>query len=572
MRRQLACAMAAVAVVVETGRTAGPITFVDITAKAGITFVHNNGATGKKYMPETLGSGGVFLDIDDDGWQDLLLLNSTKFPNEKGRSSYPALYRNRGDGTFADITRGSGLDVEMFGLGGAAADYDNDGRADIYVTTLHGGRLFRNLGNGKFADVTKAAGVGASGWTTAAMWFDFNKDRFVDLVVGRYVEWRPDIDLRCTQDGKAKSYCTPESYAGLPLALFVNRGNGTFQDVSKTAGVAEHTVMSMGKPFVMPLRAKALGLAALDYDGDGWTDIFVANDLVPNNLYRNTGAGTLTDVAAKAGVAVTEAGVARAGMGTDAADYDGSGRPSVIVGNFSTEMMALFRNEGRGLFIDDSPAAGIGRASLLRLTFGCFFFDYDLDGRPDIFAANGHLDDDIERVQKRITFRQPPHLFRNQGQGKFVDAITTVGPDLPRAVVARGAAYADIDNDGDLDVLMTTNNGPAYLFRNDGGNTNNMLRVKTIGTAANQDGIGARVEVRLAGGRTHAQLVKTGSSYLSQSELPVTFGLGTAASVDGIRVTWPSGKLDTIGPTKANQVITVREGAGAIAAVPIKRR
>ena len=572
MRAQLACALTAAIALVETGRTAGVMTFVDITAKAGITFVHNNGATDKKYMPETLGSGGVFFDINDDGWQDILLVNSTRFPKEKGRSSYAALYRNRGDGTFADITRGSGLDVEIYGMGGAAADYDNDGRVDIYVTTLQGGRLFRNLGDGKFADVTKAAGVAASKWTTAAMWFDFNKDRFVDLVVGRYVEWRPDLDLHCTQDGKAKSYCTPESYAGLPLAVFVNRGNGTFQDVSKTAGVAEYTVMSMGKPFVTPLRAKTLGLAALDYDGDGWTDVFVANDMVPNNLYRNTGKGALTDVASKAGVAVTEAGVARAGMGTDAADYDGSGRPSLIVGNFSTEMMALFRNDGRGLFIDEAPASGIGQASLLRLTFGCFFFDYDLDGRPDIFAANGHVQDDIERVQKRITYRQAPHLFRNNGGGKFIDAISSVGPHLARPVVARGAAYADIDNDGDLDVLMTTNNGPAYLFRNDGGNAHNMLRVKTVGAAASQDGIGARVEVRLAGGRTHTQLVKTGSSYLSQSELPLTFGLGTAASVEGIRVIWPSGKLETIGPTKANQVITVREGSGVIAATPIKRR
>ena len=570
MRVRIASALTAAAMLVEAGGAAGAITFVDITAKAGITFVHNNGATGKKYMPETFGPGAVFLDIDDDGWQDMLLINSTKFPNEKGRSSHASLYRNRGDGTFADITRGSGLDVEMHGQGGAAADYDNDGRADIYVTTLQGGRLFRNLGGGKFADVTKTAGVAASSWTTAAMWFDFNKDRFIDLVVGRYVEWRPDIDLHCTQDGKTKTYCTPESYAGQPLAVFVNRGNGTFQDVSKTAGVTEYTTTSIGKPFVLPLRAKALGLAALDYDGDGWTDIFVANDMVPNNLYRNTGKGVLTDVATKAGVAVTEAGAARAGMGTDAADYDGSGRPSLIVGNFSTEMMALFRNDGRGLFIDEAPASGIGQASLLRLTFGCFFFDYDLDGRPDIFAANGHVQDDIERVQKRITYRQAPHLFRNNG-GKFIDAISSVGPHLARPVVARGAAHADIDNDGDLDVLMTTNNGPAYLFRNDGGNANNMLRVRTVGTSASRDGIGAKVEVRLAGGHTHSQLVKTGSSYLSQSQMAVTFGLGAAGGVDGIRVIWPSGKLDTIGPTKANQIITVREGVGAIAATPIRR-
>ncbi len=555
---------------IDAAITAG-VTFVDVTAKAGVTFVHNNGVTGKKLMPETFGSGGLFFDVDGDGWQDVLLINSTKLPGESGRSTTSALFRNRGDGSFANITAGSGLDVEMYAFGGSAADYDNDGRVDLYVTTLNGARLFRNNGGGKFSDVTKAAGVPAGDWTTAAMWFDFDKDRFVDLLVGRYVDWGAARDLRCTIDGKSKTYCTPESYQGLPLILYRNRGNGTFEDVSKPAGLAERTVISIGKPYVLPRPAKALGLAMLDYDADGWMDFFVANDLVPNSLYRNNGNGTFVDVATKAGVAVTEAGVARSGMGVDAADYDGSGRSSVIVGNFSTEMMALYRNEGQGLFIDDSPAAGIAQPSLLSLTFGLFFFDYDLDGLPDVFTANGHVQDDIERVVPKIKYRQRPHLFRNTGNGKFVEAISTVGPDLGRAVVARGAAYGDYDNDGDLDVLLTTNNGPAYLFRNDGGNVNNSIKVQTIGTASNRQGIGARIEVR-TGGRTLNQLVKTGSSYLSQSELAPTFGLGRASAVDSIRVIWPSGKVDAIGATKSNQVITVTEGSGVSSAKPQARR
>lgn len=548
------------------------VTFVDITAKAGLTFVHNNGVTGKKYMPETLGSGGLFFDADGDGWQDVLLINSTKFAGETGRSTTSALFRNRGDGTFANVTAGSGLDVEMYAFGGSAADYDNDGRVDVYITTLNGGRLFHNNGGGKFSDVTTVAGVPASNWTSAVMWFDYDKDRFVDLLVGRYVDWVAARDLRCTLDGKNKTYCTPESYSGLPLALYRNRGNGTFEDVSTKAGLAEHIVMSAGKPYTLPRPAKALGLAALDYDADGLMDFFVANDLVPNNLYRNNGNGTFTDVAMKAGVAVTEAGVARSGMGVDAADYDGSGRPSVIVGNFSTEMMAVYRNEGRGLFIDDSPAAGIAQPTLLSLTFGCFFFDYDLDGRPDIFAANGHVQDDVQRVLPKISYRQPPHLFRNAGQGKFVQAIGTVGPALARPVVARGAAYADIDNDGDQDLLITTNGGPAYLYRNDGANANNVLRVKTIGTTSNRDGIGARVEVRLPGGARAWQIVKTGSSYLSQSELTLTFGLGAMTEVAGLTVTWPTGKSENIGAIKANQLVTLREGAGASATTPIRKR
>ena len=555
----------------EPGQSVGPVTFVDVTAKSGVRFSHNNGATGKKYLPETFGPGCLFLDVDADGWQDILFVNSTRFAGEPGTAGTPALYRNKGDGTFVDITRASGLGVEMYGLGGSAADYDNDGMIDVFITTLAGGRLFRNTGGGKFTDVTKAAAIASSGFTTSAMWFDYDKDGALDLFVGRYVEWSPKTDIYCSQDGKAKSYCTPESYPGVAPVLYHNRRNGTFEDVSKRAGLSEQTLISIGKPYVLPRMSKVLGLAMLDFDADGWMDVFVANDTTPNNLFRNKGDGTFTDVAMSAGVAMPESGVARAGMGVDAADYDGSGRPSLVIGNFSNEMMSLYHNEGRGLFIDDAPAAGIGNASLLMLTFGCFFFDFDLDGQLDIFAANGHVVDDIEKVQARVKYRQPPHLFRNLGKKKFANVINDVGAELRRAIVARGTAYADIDHDGDQDLVLTTNGGPAYLYRNDGGNTNHVLRVVTEGTTSNRSGVGARVELQLAGGAKPWQIVKTGSSYLSQSELALTFGLGAQTSVAGLRVTWPNGKSEVTSAIKADHVVTLKEGAGILRTEPIKR-
>jgi hypothetical protein len=547
------------AALVTTATAAGPV-FTDVTAQAGIRFVHNNGAFGRKYLPETLGSGVVVVDVDADGWQDLLLINSTNWPaSKRGGRSLPALYRNTRNGAFADITRGSGLDVEMYGIGGAAADFDNDGRTDIYVTALGGNRLFRNLGGGKFADMTAKAGVAGGGFGTSALWVDYDKDGRLDLLAANYVEWSIEKDLFCTLDGKSKSYCTPESYKGQSAALYRNRGDGTFEDVSKRAGIFDPT-------------SKGLGVAMLDFDNDGWIDLFVANDTQPNRLYRNKGNGTFTDVALSAGVAYSEAGVARAGMGVDAADYDGSGRPSLIIGNFSNEMMALYHNEGNGLFIDEAPRTAIGRASLLTLTFGCFFFDYDLDGRPDIFAANGHVADDIQRVQARVTYAQRPHLFRNVGQKKFEEVTSQSGSGLQAAVVGRGAAYVDVDNDGDQDLVLTVNGGAARLLRNDGGTANHVLRIHTVGTVSNRDGIGARVEVTVKGGAKLWQLVKTGSSYASQSEIALTFGLGAATAVDSIRVIWPSGRTDSIGATKADQMIAIKEGAGVSSAVPIGRR
>jgi hypothetical protein len=536
----------------------GKVTFSDATAQAGIKFVHHNGGAGKKFLPETMGSGVVFFDFDADGWQDLFLVNSKDWPAAaRPKPAISALYRNV-RGTFSDITRGSGLDVELYGIGATAADFDNDGRADLYVTALGGNRLFRNLGGGKFADVTKRAGVIDGGFSTSALWFDYDKDGRLDLFVSNYVQWTPATDLHCTLDGKNKSYCTPESYKGQSPSLYRNRGDGTFENVTRPAGLFDTS-------------SKGLGVAMLDFDGDSWMDLFVANDTEPNRLYRNRHNGTFEDVAVSAGVAFSQQGVARAGMGVDAVDYDGSGRPSLIVGNFSNEMMALYHNEGKGLFIDDAPRSAIGRATLLTLTFGCFFFDYDLDGYPDILTANGHVSDDIEKVQSRVKYAQPPHLFRNAAGKQFVDAGGQAGPAFVRPVVARGAAYADYDNDGDLDVLLSVNNGPARLLRNDGGNANNLLRIHTIGGASNRDGIGARVDVT-AGGRRVWQIVKTGSSYASQSELPVTFGLAAASSVDSIRVTWPSGRVDTIGTQAANQLLVVEEGKGVVRTASIAKR
>jgi enediyne biosynthesis protein E4 len=556
---RMCLALAAVATGIVVSAAAPPVTFTDATAAAGIHFVHNSGAFGRKYLPETIGSGAVWFDEDGDGWQDLFFVNSKPWPGRPGAASLPALYRNTHDGKFADVTHGSGLDVSLYGIGAAAGDFDNDGKEDLYVTALDGNRLFRNMGSGRFVDVTAKAGVADHGFSTSALWFDYDNDGRLDLFVAHYVAWSIGTDLFCTLDGTNKSYCTPESYKGQSPTLFRNRGDGTFENVTAKAGLEDAS-------------SKGLGVAMLDFDADGHMDVFVSNDTEPNRLYRNKGDGTFEDVAVGAGVAFSESGVARAGMGVDASDYDGTGLPGLIIGNFSNQMMALYHNEGHGLFIDDAPRSAVGRSSLLTLTFGLFFFDYDLDGLPDIFAANGHVSDDIEHVQSRVKYAQAPQLFRNLGGKQFEDVGAASGPGLQRAMVARGAAYADYDHDGDLDVVVTANNGPARLLRNDGGNTNHMLRVRAVGTASNRDGIGARVEVSLRGGGRHWQIVKTGSSFASQSELPLTFGLGSAAGVDALRVTWPSGQTDTTGALDANQTITIEEGKGIVSRTPIEGR
>ena len=539
-------------------RPSGPISFTDVTAQAGIRFKHNSGAFGKKYLPETMGSGVCFLDYDNDGWQDILFINSMDWPGHKSGKSFPALYHNNQDGSFTDVTQQAGLAVEMYGLGCAVGDYDNDGNDDIYITAVGSNHLFRNLGNGKFADVTIKAGVADPGFSASAVWFDYDNDGKLDLFVAHYIDWSIEGDQYCTLDNKNKSYCTPQTYKGQSSTLFHNKGDGTFENVTRRAGLYDPT-------------SKALGIALLDYDNDGWLDLFVSNDTEPNKLYHNNHNGTFTDVAVAAGVAYGEAGTARAGMGTDAADYDNSGRQSLLIGNFTNEGMALYHNDGSGLFTDEAGATGIARISMKSLTFGTFFFDYDLDGMPDVLAINGHVSDDISVIQPTLKYAQPPHLFRNLGNNKFEEVTARLGSALPRAVVGRGAAYADFDSDGDLDLVITANNGPARLLRNDGGNQNDMLRVKTVGTRSNRDGIGAKVTVTTSNGKRLFGMVKTGSSYLSQSELPLTFGLGKAedGKTVSLEITWPSGHKDAIPDIKPNQFITVREGKGIISARPI---
>jgi len=534
------------------------VTFRDVTQHAGIRFVHNNGAFGKKFLPETLGPGVAFIDYDQDGWPDIFLVNGKDWPGHTSKHSTPKLYHNNHDGTFADATHQAGLDaVEMFGMGVAVGDFDNDGYDDLFVSAYGQSHLFHNNGNGTFTDVTQKAGLGGvEEFSTGAAWVDYDKDGRLDLVVANYVQWSPETDLYCTLDGKSKSYCTPESYKGTAVRLWHNRGDGTFEDVTKKAGLGDPT-------------SKTLGIAVLDYDGDGWPDLLLSNDTQPNKLYRNNGNGSFTEKAVLAGVAFSEDGVARAGMGVDTADYDRSGHPSLLITNFANQMLSLYHNEGTGLFVDEAPQSEIGRASLLTLGFGCFFFDYDLDGWPDVFVANGHIDPDIQRVQANVKYAMPPHLFRNLGKGKFEEVTKSVGAAFSIPRVARGAAYADIYNDGRLDVLMATNGGPAALFQNEatGGASNRSLRVKLIGTKSNRDGIGAMVRVTAAG-ETQAQMMRSGSSYLSASELTLTFGLAQHDKAESVEITWPSGQVDHLANVAVGQTIVATEAKGITANRP----
>jgi len=541
----------------QTGIGAAPemasVQFRDVTQQAGIRFVHNNGAFGKKFLPETMGPGVAFIDYDNDGWPDIFLVNGADWPGHVQKHSTPKLFHNNRDGTFTDVTHKAGLDIEIYGMGVAVGDYDNDGYDDLFITAYGQNRLFHNNGNGTFSDVTQKAGLsGPKEFSTSAAWIDYDKDGHLDLVVGNYVQWSPQTDLYCTLDGKSKSYCTPESYKGTSVRLWHNLGNGTFEEATQKAGLGDPT-------------SKTLGVAVLDYDNDGWPDLLFSNDTQPNKLYRNNGNGTFTEKALVAGVAFSEDGVARAGMGVDASDYDHSGYPSLLITNFSNQMLSLYHNEGKGLFVDEAPRSEIGRASLLTLGFGCFFFDYDLDGWPDVLVTNGHIDADIQRVQANVKYAMPPHLFRNIGKGKFEEVTKTLGQAFARPRVGRGAAYADINNDGRLDLLLSTSGGPVYLFRNEAQGAaalNKSLRIKLIGTKSNRDGIGATVRLT-AGGETQTQMLRSGSSYLSASELVLTFGLAQHDKADGIEIRWPNGQVDRLSGIPAGQTITVTEGKGA---------
>src|SRR5205807_2054510 len=436
------------------------------------------------------------------------------------------LYHNNGDGSFTDVTAKSGLALTMYGLGVAVGDYDNDGFDDLFITAVGQSHLFHNNGNGTFTDVTKSAGLwGPNEFSTSAAWIDYDRDGRLDLVVANYVQWSQQTDLYCTIDGAHKSYCTPESYKGTSLRLWHNLGNGKFEDATQKAGLGDPT-------------SKSLGIAILDYNDDGWPDIVIANDTQPNKLYVNKKNGTFEERGVAAGIGFSEDGVARAGMGTDAADYDRSGHPSLMISNFANQMVSLYHNEGNGLFVDEAPQSEVGRSTLVTLGFGCFFFDYDNDGWPDIFVADGHIEDQIERVQKRVSYAEPPHLFRNLGGGRFQEVTAQMGGTFAAPKVARAAAYADINNDGFLDILLTTNAGPTYLFHNEGG-SNHSLRIKLIGTKSNRDGIGAVVRVASGNNKDKQwKMLRSGSSYLAQSELVLTFGLGAQAKADTIEIQW----------------------------------
>ena len=544
-RARLAAACLAVVACAATQAPLALPTFTDITRAAGIAFVHQNGAAGNKWYPELFGGGVAVLDVDADGWSDLLFVNSRPWT-----SAAPAahrLYRNNHDGTFRDVTAGSGFDTATaYGLGAAVADYDNDGRDDVFMTTVDGGRLFHNGGAGRFTDVTRATGIANRGFTVSAAWLDYDKDGLADLFVGNYVQWSPTLEVRCAQGGEV-GYCGPDAYKPTAPVLYRNLGGGRFADVTARAGMHEAA-------------DKVMGVAVLDYNGDGWSDLFIGSDRVPARLYRNTGRGGFVDEGLPAGVALSEQGVARANMGVDAADYDRSGRPHILVGNFVSEMLGLYRNTDGRFFTDVAPRSEVGRASLLMVTWAVFFVDADLDGWLDIFALNGGTDESQGR-DARARLGMTPLLLRNRGTGTFENVSSRLGAAFTRPVMGRGAAYADIDHDGDLDLALTTLNGPATLLRNDLPPGRSWLRIRARGTRANRSGLGAVVRVTSQSG-TQTQVVRSGSSYASQSDLALTFGLGAETAPVSVEVVWPSGTRQVFPQIARNQTVVVDETGG----------
>lgn len=511
-----------------------------------------------------MGSGVAWIDYDGDGYPDLFFVNSRHWNTQERRQgklppleplpSEPpascALYHNNHDGTFTDVTHQAGLDMPVFGMGVCVGDYDNDGHPDLYVTGLGRNYLFHNNGNGTFSEVAVNAGVQDGGWSASAAWVDVDRDGRLDLVVCHYVRWSPEKDIAFPRYGH-RTYGTPGQYVGEPLALYHNDGNGHFHNIARQAGL-------LNRADGNPAQGKSLGVAVLDYDNDGWPDLAIANDTEPNYLFHNNGKGKFIEQGAVMGVAFPDNGTARGGMGIDASDYDRSGHESLVIGNFSNQMLALYHNEGE-TFRDVASATGVGQASLLSLSFGCLFFDYDNDGWPDLFIANGHVDDEVQEVQKEVEYAQRPLLFHNQRNGKFVSVGSQTGSDLMRKFVARGVACADYDLRGILDIALTTNNGPAVLLRNS-GNNNHSLRLELEGTRSNRSAIGAVVEAAVEGGK-QTYRVRSGSSYCSQSELPITVGMGKALHSD-IAIRWPSGTVTALTGLKAGENYHVVEGRG----------
>ena len=553
------------AAVAGAGAEVPTVRFTDITDAAGITFVHNNGALGEKLLPETMGGGVGFFDYDNDGDQDLLFVNSSYWPNKIPAGKKPttaALFRNDGKGGFKDVTEGSGLDVAIYGMAPAFGDFDNDGYVDVFITAVGKNALFQNIGGGKFQDITAQAGVAGSDteWSTAAAWVDFDNDRDLDLYVGNYVQWSPEIDLRVGQNmGEVgRIYGQPKNFQGTFPYLYRNDGGGKFSDITATAGLQVKKT-STGEPL-----AKTLGIAPVDVDADGWIDLIVANDTVQNLLFHNQKDGTFKEIAGRTGIGFDSFGAARGAMGIDAARYRGDDSLGVVIGNFANEMTALYVTQpGKNiLFTDEALTEGIGDSSRLFLKFGVFFFDYDLDGWQDILSVNGHLDEQIGKVMKGQQYRQPAQLFWNSGAAKGA-VFTPVpaeksGPNIFQPIVGRGSAYADIDSDGDQDVVFTQTGGKPVLLRNDQALKNNWFRLQLAGTKSNHDSIGAWVHA-VAGGRHLWRQVMPTRSYLSQSELPVTIGLGKQTSVELLEVKWPDGSVQKVEPQIGKTLVVTEQ-------------
>ena len=522
------------------------LSFTDITENAGLSdFKHVSGAIGDKWFPESMGSGCGFIDYNSDGWIDILLVGGVDWQSKPIAPS-PALflYKNNKDGTFKNVTNESGLgEIYTYGFGVCVADYDNDSDQDFFFTTMWNNYLFRN-DNGRFIDVSAGSGLEKDSlWSTTAIFFDANKDGSVDLFVGSYVDWSPENDIWCTLDGNTKNYCTPELYNGISSRFYQNNGNGTFIDKTEAAGF-------------LPSPGKMLGAAELDFNNDGWPDLAVASDTQRDLLYQNNGNGTFNEIGAISGIAYDENGRARAGMGIDVAVIDKSEKETIFVGNFSKEMISVFRHSNGNFFDDISAISKIGRPSLMTLTFGLFLLDIDLDCDLDLYTANGHVQIGIEETQDGIFYREPSHLFLNDGNGVFSDIVPLIGGPFSAPIVGRGAAYADYDNNGTLDILVTENNGPVHLIRNN--NINNYLRVKIQSVNSNRDGIGTKL-IAITKDNRMIRKVKTGASFMSHSETTITFGLGNNQKVDSLYVYWPNNKTDIFLDIQSSQDILIVE-------------
>ena len=542
--------------------------FADITASAGIDFVYENGATGEKLLPETMGGGGAFFDFDADGDQDIICVNSTIWPWTSPRpETLPTstLYENDGSGNFRNVTADSGLDVSFYGNGVACGDYDNDGLVDLYFTAVGRNRLFHNEGGGKFTDVSDAAGVAGpdDAWGTSCGWFDYDMDGDLDLMVCHYIEWsrEKDLSMEFTLDGTLRAYGRPTDFRGAFPVLYRNDGNGRFTDVSADAGVQIKNP-NTGEPL-----AKSLGLTFADVNSDGRLDVIIANDTVQNLLLINQEGGTFTESAAISGIAFDNSGSARGAMGIDAACFRNSDAMGITIGNFANEMTALYVCQTPGLsipvFRDEAVSNGIGPVTRVELTFGVMFVDLDLDGRLDIFACNGHLEEDIQKVQSSQHYEQPPQLLWNCGADYDNEFMVVpeerVGKDFSAPMVGRGASRADIDDDGDTDLLLFSSSGRPRLLRNDQKTGHHWLRFKLNGSKSNKDAIGATVRVTLPDDTVLTRTVMPTCSYLSQCELPVSFGLGTFDAIKSATVTWPGGAKVSVDISSVDRLVEVTE-------------